>query len=290
MKIKVVANYDTDLNIYKSVINCFGKNNKYELTLDETEAEYLVVINGYPTSKIKHSRDKIIGVLQEPEGNNNYDRNLSFYCSKIACQSEEMFRRYGGVIEGPVSMFYSHHVTTDKNYFESFNNFNNRKKLCIIVSSISTPNNPSWKNHNYTKRHKLINALLKTDMDFDFYGRGWNIGDSRYKGQTLNKHETLRQYEYSIAIENCCEKNYASEKIFDCFLNNTVPIYYGCPNVSEFYDVQSYETVDIESPQAIQDIARIITDSNQKYQEAIQRSKKRYFEENSLYSLLEKTI
>ena len=127
-------------------------------------------------------------------------------------------------------------------------------------------------------------------MDFDFYGRGWNISDSRYKGQILNKHEILRQYEYSIAIENCCEKNYASEKLFDCFLNNTVPIYYGCPNVSEFYDIQSYETVDIESPQVIQDMARIITDSNQKYQKAIQRSKKRYFEENSLYSLLEKTI
>ena len=69
-----------------------------------------------------------------------------------------------------------------------------------------------------------------------------------------------------------------------------MPIYYGCPNVSEFYDIQSYETVDIESPQVIQDMARIITDSNQKYQKAIQRSKKRYFEENSLYSLLEKTI
>jgi hypothetical protein len=36
-----------------------------------------------------------------------------------------------------------------------------------------------------------------------------------------------------------CEKNYASEKLFDCFINNTVPIYYGCPNINELVDKQT---------------------------------------------------
>ena len=28
-----------------------------------------------------------------------------------------------------------------------------------------------------------------------------------------------------------------TEKLHDCFLTKTVPIYYGCPNISDYYDM-----------------------------------------------------
>ncbi len=290
MKIKVVANYDSDLNIYKSVINCFGEDKDIKLTLNDEEAKYLFIINGYNTSKIKHSRNNIFGLLQEPIGNANYDRNLSFYCSKIFCQSSSMFNSYKGTIELPVSMFYSHHINVEQDYFTSFNDFGDRKKICIIVSAINSPNNLTWNNHNYDKRHKLIQTLLKSDLDFDFYGRGWSIDDSRYKGEIKNKHDILRKYEYSIAIENVCEKNYASEKIFDCFLNNTVPLYYGCPNISEIYDENSFETINIESGEVVNDIKKIISKSNLEYKNGILNSKKMYFSNYNIYNFVRKIL
>jgi hypothetical protein len=36
---------------------------------------------------------------------------------------------------------------------------------------------------------------------------------------------------YSVAIENVSEDNWFTEKLIDCFATDTVPIYWGCPNL-----------------------------------------------------------
>jgi hypothetical protein len=41
---------------------------------------------------------------------------------------------------------------------------------------------------------------------------------------------------FSIAIENAVNTNYFTEKIVDCFLTGTIPIYYGCPNIEQFFN------------------------------------------------------
>jgi hypothetical protein len=44
--------------------------------------------------------------------------------------------------------------------------------------------------------------------------------------------------QYHIAIENVSLPNYFTEKLIDCFQTNTVPIYFGCPNIQDFFDVR----------------------------------------------------
>lgn len=41
---------------------------------------------------------------------------------------------------------------------------------------------------------------------------------------------------YHIAVENSRNKNYFTEKIIDAFLTKTIPIYWGCPNINEFFN------------------------------------------------------
>jgi hypothetical protein len=53
------------------------------------------------------------------------------------------------------------------------------------------------------------------------------LGDSK---------EPLFNSMFHIAIENCSIKNYFTEKIVDCFQTRTVPIYYGCRNIGEFFN------------------------------------------------------
>lgn len=101
-----------------------------------------------------------------------------------------------------------------------------------------------------------------TDIDFDLYGYGWNINDSRYKGKLDSKSSGLINYEYSIAIENCCEKNYVTEKLFDCFLCDTIPIYYGCPNITGIYDSNSYHILDVNN--SMEHILEIISSPKEK--------------------------
>jgi hypothetical protein len=53
---------------------------------------------------------------------------------------------------------------------------------------------------------------------------------------------------FSVAIENIsCDDNYFSEKIIDCFLTGTIPIYHGCIHIAEFFDdrgILSFQTQD----------------------------------------------
>jgi len=44
--------------------------------------------------------------------------------------------------------------------------------------------------------------------------------------------------QFHIAIENVSQKNYFSEKLIDCFQTKTIPIYLGCPNISDFFDIK----------------------------------------------------
>ena len=54
-----------------------------------------------------------------------------------------------------------------------------------------------------------------------------------------SKIDALRDYMFSVSIENVsCDDNYFSEKIIDCFITGTVPIYHGCTNIGEFFDMR----------------------------------------------------
>lgn len=47
-------------------------------------------------------------------------------------------------------------------------------------------------------------------------------------------------FQFSIVLENSQQQNYFTEKIIDCLLTKTIPIYWGCPNISEFFDTTGW--------------------------------------------------
>ena len=58
------------------------------------------------------------------------------------------------------------------------------------------------------------------------------------------KEGALKPYTYSIALENSVQECYFSEKLIDCYLTWAFPIYYGCPNLSEYFPKESYIYLD----------------------------------------------
>jgi hypothetical protein len=53
-----------------------------------------------------------------------------------------------------------------------------------------------------------------------------------------------------------------TEKITDCFLTGTIPIYLGCPNIQDVYDKQSYHL--LEPDQAVSCIEAIVQGDTRK--------------------------
>jgi len=55
---------------------------------------------------------------------------------------------------------------------------------------------------------------------------------------TINgKIDTHKNSMYSVVIENTSHHNYFTEKITDCMLLKTIPIYWGCSNIEKFYNI-----------------------------------------------------
>ena len=52
-----------------------------------------------------------------------------------------------------------------------------------------------------------------------------------------DKKDCLFRSMFHVAVENQVEPNYFTEKLVDCFASYTVPIYYGCTNIGEFFDM-----------------------------------------------------
>jgi hypothetical protein len=75
--------------------------------------------------------------------------------------------------------------------------------------------------------HRLQWAQKLHD-NVDFYGRGFN--------EIQTKEDGLKDYMFSVAIENASYETYFTEKIQDCFATGTIPIYYGSPDIDKFFN------------------------------------------------------
>lgn len=95
----------------------------------------------------------------------------------------------------------------------------------------------SWVTSNATHKegHKLRMALkdylLQNDFKFDLFGRGFDPIEDKFDG--------IYPYKYSIAVENYSCNDYWTEKIADCFLSWTVPIYWGAKNILSYFPEKS---------------------------------------------------
>ena len=105
-------------------------------------------------------------------------------------------------------------------------------------------------------RHMIADSLIsKIKYDkIDLLGRATN--------RPLElKSEGTNDYMFQIAIENLKRKNYFADKIYDCFVTGTVPIYWGAPNIGDFFDIRGILV--FNNPRELTDILKTL--SREKY-------------------------
>lgn len=108
-------------------------------------------------------------------------------------------------------------------------------------------------------RHEIIDAI-KSDIDLDIFG-GLTSGGG-YK-PIDDKSEGLSPYMFSIIIENAKSPYLFTEKIIDCLLTGTVPIYWGASKIGEFFNMKGFITFN-----NLDDVQNIVNEiSEEKYKE-----------------------
>lgn len=77
-------------------------------------------------------------------------------------------------------------------------------------------------------RHE-ISDKLSSKYGIDMWGSG-------YKGFN-HKMDPLKDYRFSISVMNSKVDNFFTEILVDNFLLGTIPIFWGCPNIDEYFDI-----------------------------------------------------
>lgn len=88
---------------------------------------------------------------------------------------------------------------------------------------------------NY-KRVDCPGEVLNNMPNFTNEGR-------RAKTWLRDKRRFVSNYKFTIAFENESSHNWITEKIFDAFYVGSIPIYWGAPNVNEFFNPDSFINV-----------------------------------------------
>jgi hypothetical protein len=91
-------------------------------------------------------------------------------------------------------------------------------------------------------------------------------------------------------MENSSEDFYISEKFFDVFLNNCVPVYYGCLKIKDAYNEDAFIVFDPQSDNVINNLKEIMDKPISWRLPAIKECKNDYFTKYNLLNYLKDFI
>jgi len=135
---------------------------------------------------------------------------------------------------------------------EAYRKIYRKNKICSIIASNKK------KTVGHKLRHYIIDYFINNNIkNIDFYGgRFKNLSYTTTTPYTIEhsgsditnqKINGLKDYMFSIVIENTKCDYYFSEKLIDCFLTGTIPIYWGCPSINKFFNsngIISFDTLE----------------------------------------------
>jgi hypothetical protein len=123
------------------------------------------------------------------------------------------------------------HAAKDLDAFLSETQPEKTRLISVVVSDKAIT-------HAHKARRTLVAALQKHfGSELHVFGRGVrDIGD---------KADALRPFKYHIALENSSFFHYWTEKISDPFLYWSLPFYWGCPNIGQYFPDRSFININI---------------------------------------------
>lgn len=208
----------------------YGKDKDIYITTEDDYTHVIILNNAMPKIKENIPKQNIIGLAHEPNDylglSNQFVQYAQKYIGKYFIGKKndlpEPFIEHHG---------YIWHITPLKSI-----------PLKTNIMSIMVSNKAHAPGHQY--RHKLVQAILQSNLPIDIYGRGCmyykNTRDSRLKGNFVEL-EPYESYNFHICIENFQIPHYFSEKITNTLLTGTTPLYWGCTNINSYFPDTAYE-------------------------------------------------
>lgn len=244
--IKVYIPLNNTIPIYRQFcqVDNFVWGNCEFVFNDSNDYDYLVVLDGIDKTVITlvNKQHRLL-FLGEPPHVKEYTKKFRkqfgyvYSCQRSLINNGHSKRSYP-MLPWMIGCSYQNNLQkwNNKDFYDyiDFKNIipcHNINKACLITS-----------NKNFTQGHrnrvKFVEYILSKKLDFiDVYGNGYK--------PIPDKLDVLTKYKYAVIIENCSYPDYWTEKLSDCFLAGSYPLYYGAPNISDYFDEGSYTKINI---------------------------------------------
>lgn len=175
-----------------------------------------------------------------------------WFSSKEYQESE--YRVFVGGCEPDISL---------RRYYSENDIIDNQNKFDLILSSSKNivnscknaklfPFGSCWIDKNFKKlqnnfevsflcgfKNELIGHKLRHSI-WDNLNKIKNIPIKKIFTTKLKKDYIFNTSQFSIIVENSKYENYFTEKIVDCLITKTIPLYFGCPNIKDYFDTRGF--------------------------------------------------
>jgi len=212
---------------------------RFIINADNEDYDYLVVVDDlHAPIKLRCAPEKTIHAGGEPPSVHRYHPHFLKQFAWVITQDTRI--KHPGRILYPPGLPWAigwQKESTDPcnilNYRELEALFNVPKTKLISVIASNKVFAPSHaKRLDFAKKLK---AHYGNKMDF--YGRGLVPMN--------DKLEALKEYRFSVTLENSNFRHYFTEKFTDCVIAGTYPIYFGCPNLKQYFPQNSFTRINI---------------------------------------------
>jgi hypothetical protein len=150
-----------------------------------------------------------------------------------------------------------------------------KTKLLSVITSSKMMTEGHRRRLEFAKR-------LKTHFgdEIDLFGRGMD--------EVEDKWDALADYRYHVAMENSAVNHYWTEKLADAFLAGCHPIYYGCPNVTDYFPSGSLTSIDINKPEKAIAVIEACMEQNryESSEQKIWEARKKVLDTYNLFALI----
>jgi hypothetical protein len=276
-KVRIVKDWDWP-DLMRQTPGQKGVWDGVEFTLDPIECDFLVMFNNRMRTDTlaKCPKNNIWAIMQEP-----YERGFTDWM----VEKHESFAKV-----------LTHHLPSNsKKYIPSQPaipwHVNKTFDQLISVSKPEKTKNLSgivgdaMDLPGHIKRWSFLNFIQQDgELDIDLYGKAIHYIEDKWNG--------LAPYRYSLTIENNSGPDCWTEKLADCFLAWSVPIYYGCTNIENYFPEESFIRIDINQPgHSLEKIKRIICEDNwDKRIPALEEARKLVLYRYQLFPYLSKLV
>ena len=267
-----------------NIFSTFIKPDKFYNGLKDLEhLNFSLFYDVRPTEKQLSLSPLNVLIVSEPNeyfGNHDWAVANKDYFSLILSWSDLVLKR----CENSSFLVYGESWFDDKHIFEQGTTDAKKREKEFSVSFLR---GNKLQSIGHAIRHEIFSRQEEIKVPKQFWTHLGDLNDFSTMKDT--KEESFGKYQFSICIENNSRESYFTEKITDCILCKTIPIYYGCSNIGRFYNPEGiiqFQNAD----QAIKFINNLTPEYYTSRLSVIEENYQRAFEYRDYIQTINKTL